>query len=134
MAKIDVTKEISFTTSRSGGSGGQNVNKVETAVEGRWNIIESSFFTNQEKEIIVNKLASRVVSQSILSVRSQAARTQLANKQLVVKKINELIHKSLIVDIKRVATKVPKSVIEKRKDLKTKNSEKKQNRKKINYE
>jgi len=57
--KIDITREIEFRTARSGGKGGQNVNKLETMVEGRWNVAGSLLFNEEQKQVILQKLANR---------------------------------------------------------------------------
>jgi ribosome-associated protein len=114
MEKIDVSGEIQFKTARSGGKGGQNVNKVETMVEGYFHIEESARLTNPQKLLLVNKLSNRINKEGFLLVKSQEARTQLANRQLVTQKINELVNKALIIPKKRIATKTPKGVKEKR--------------------
>lgn len=124
----DISSEISFRTARSGGKGGQNVNKVETMVEGYFNVPGSALLTPEQKTLIQEKLANRINAEGVLQVRSQEARTQLANKQLVVKKMQELVHKALIVPKKRKASKPSKAMIEKRLQFKKRLSDKKQMR------
>jgi ribosome-associated protein len=111
---IDVTKELEFKTSRSGGKGGQNVNKVETQVEVRFNIASSFILSQDQKELLLQKLARQLNKNNELLVVCNEDRTQLGNKSKAIKKINQLIEKNLVVPKKRSATKIPQSIKEKR--------------------
>ncbi|RYG19390.1 MAG: aminoacyl-tRNA hydrolase [Chitinophagaceae bacterium] len=127
--KEDIVKEITFKTSRSGGKGGQNVNKVATKVELIFNIGSSTFFSAAEKALLLEKLESKLDSEGNLHVVSQKDRSQLANKEDAIEKLMLLLRKSLHIPKKRKPTKIPKSVIEKRLEGKSATSAKKQNRK-----
>ena len=129
--KIDITREISFRTARSGGSGGQNVNKVETMVEGLWDIDRSQLFTDEEKQRIKDKLRNRITQNGILVVKSQSDRTQLGNKEIVLKKINDLVFESLRKKKSRISTKPTKASKERRISSKKKTAEIKSGRRKF---
>lgn len=122
-------KEISFKTSRSGGKGGQNVNKVSSKAELNWHIQESELLTDEEKTLINTKLASRINLNGILQVISEEERSQILNKERCIEKLLVLVKKALHIPKLRKASKPKKSAIEKRLKSKQMQAMKKINRK-----
>ncbi|OYT16487.1 MAG: aminoacyl-tRNA hydrolase [Bacteroidetes bacterium 4572_77] len=121
--------ELNFSYSRSGGPGGQHVNKVNTKVELRFNIATSTLLSIIQKEILLEKLEKEIVQNGDIIIIAQETRSQLKNKKKAVEKFYKLLNLALKPKKKRKATKV--SVASKEKRLKEKKiiSEKKANRK-----
>lgn len=131
---IDVTKELIFKTTRSGGKGGQNVNKVETAVIAAFHINTSTLLSDEQKLLTKEKLHNKINTDGYLQVKTQTYRTQLENKNDAAKKINEILTKSLQKKKPRIATKISKAAVEKRIEGKKRTGKIKEGRKKYRRE
>ncbi len=121
-------KEFQFQASRSGGAGGQNVNKVATKVELKFDVQNSSVLTQDEKQLVSEKLANRINSEGFLQVVCQDERSQLKNKELCVKRFYELLRQALTRQKKRTASKPTKGSVKRRLDNKKQLAQKKANR------
>lgn len=130
----DFSNELKFSASRSGGPGGQNVNKVSTKIELRFNVSISELLTPKEKEIIISKLENKINKEGELVLVSQSERSQLANKEKAIEKFYSLLRKALTPQKKRKATKPSKAAKEKRLESKRIKSEKKTLRKGFDYQ
>jgi ribosome-associated protein len=126
----DLEPEISYHFTRSQGAGGQNVNKVNTRAELRFNVLESVLLSEEEKEKILQNLSSRISKRGELRLSSQRARSQVRNRQLVTDRFYELLENALKDKIQRIATKPTRASAEKRIKMKKLISEIKQSRKK----
>lgn len=124
----DFTKEFEFRTSRSGGPGGQNVNKVSSKVELRFHVANSELLTETQKALIVEKLANYLTNEGYLQLICQEARSQLANKETCIKKFYELLHKAFTRPKIRRATRPSRAARQERLTGKKQQAEKKANR------
>ncbi len=126
----DFSSEFSFQASRSSGAGGQNVNKVNSRIELRFSVTDSAILSDDEKTILLIKLASKLTDDGILIITSQVSRSQLENKELCIEKFYKLVEKALTPSKPRRATKPTAASKRKRLDEKKGVSEKKQLRRK----
>lgn len=106
--------ELTFTAARSGGPGGQNVNKVNSKVSIEFHVASSSVLTDEQKAKIAERLRGRINNDGVLRVTSQKHRTQLANREDAVAKFAELIRGAFVEQKKRRPTKVSRGAIERR--------------------
>ena len=130
----EILKVVVFKTSRSGGSGGQHVNKVSSKVELIFNIDDATFFTDEEKLLLKERLPNRFDKEGLLHVVSQEDRSQLLNKQRAVLKLKAILKSGLQIPKPRKPTKIPRAVKEKRLMSKAILGQKKEFRKKPGLE
>ncbi|PXY38939.1 aminoacyl-tRNA hydrolase [Flavobacterium cheongpyeongense] len=130
----EIISELSFKAVRSSGAGGQNVNKVSSKVVLTFDLKTSQALSQEQKLLLENNLGSRLTSENILILNCDEDRSQLKNKEIVIKRFLEIIKKALFVPKARKATKIPKAVIKKRIKDKKNVSDRKQLRKKPNLD
>ena len=133
MDKSIIASEFSFKAVRSSGAGGQNVNKVSSKVVLTFDLINSKGLNDDEKALLQTKIATKLTQEGILILTTEEDRSQLKNKEKVIKKCFKLLDNALIIPKERKETKIPRSVKEKRLNAKKVMSVLKQNRKKPNF-
>jgi ribosome-associated protein len=124
----ELLQEISFEFTRSRGAGGQHVNRTESAVILRWNLIETQAYLGNEKERLISKLGSQLTKEGELLIRAENFRDQDSNRKEALRRFEEVIAKALFVPKKRIKTKPTKSSQRKRLDTKKAHSQKKRMR------
>ena len=134
MAFIIPPDELRFRTARSGGPGGQHVNKTSTKVEVLWNVARSKCLTDAERERLLAKLSTRIDARGVLRVTSTDSRSQLQNRETAIERINETVRTALRVPKPRKKTRPPKRAVEARLAEKKKKAEKKEGRKRVDDE
>jgi ribosome-associated protein len=123
-----IIQELNFKTSRSGGKGGQHVNKVSSKVELIWEINQTAAFDEHQKQLIIQKLTHRIDKEGLLHLVADDDRSQHKNKELAIKRLFKLIKESLIEEKPRKPTKPSKAAVHKRLENKKKQALKKINR------
>lgn len=127
----NLLSEINFSTSRSSGPGGQNVNKVNTKVSLRWNVAESAILLLDQKALLLKKWAKRLTVDGLLLIVSQEKRSQLQNKEDALRKLDRLLKEAFAKKKQRKKTKPSKVAVQKRLNQKKINSDKKRGRSSI---
>ena len=125
--------EFTFKAVRSSGAGGQNVNKVSSKVVLTFDLVNSNALSEEEKTLLQSEIATKLSQEGILILTSQEDRSQLKNKEIVIKKCFKLLENNLLVAKQRKVTKISRTVKEKRLNAKKVMSALKQNRKKPSF-
>lgn len=133
MDREKILSELNFKAVRSSGAGGQNVNKVASKVVLSFNLPDSQGLTEDEKTLAQTSLASKLTKEDVLILQCDEDRSQIRNKEIVIKRFFNILENALTVQKERKPTKVPRSVIRKRIEGKRKQAEKKQSRRKPDF-
>ena len=133
MEKDKLISELQFKAVRSSGAGGQNVNKVSSKVVLSFDLKNSNAISNEEKILLETNLSSRLTNDHILILNCDEDRSQLKNKEIVIKRFLAIIEQRLYIPKIRKATKIPKSIIRKRIKDKKNVSDIKKNRRKPEF-
>lgn len=121
-------EEISYVTSRSGGPGGQNVNKLETRVTLRFDLAASPSLSEEQKARLRERLATRITRAGVLHVTSQKHRSQGANREAALERFTELLREAMLEETPRKKTRIPRAVHRRRVDDKKRRGQRKQER------
>jgi ribosome-associated protein len=130
LLRQDILKELTFTSSRSAGPGGQNVNKVNSKITLKWDVLSSTLISSEERSVILTKLHAIITKEGMLYISSQEKRSQLENKHVAIEKLTKLLVKAFAVKKVRKPSKPSKTVVQKRIVQKKKLGEKKKWRQK----
>lgn len=133
MDKEKIIQELDFKAVRSSGAGGQNVNKVSSKVVLSFNLPASGALSDEEKLLAETRLAPKLTNDNILILQCDEDRSQLRNKEIVIKRFLQVMEDALKVQKPRKPTRVPKAVIKKRIEGKRRLSEIKQSRRKPDF-
>lgn len=133
MDKDKIISELQFKAVRSSGAGGQNVNKVSSKVVLQFDLKNSTAVSEAERELLFVKLENKLTKEQILILNCDEDRSQLRNKDIVIKRFLLIIEGALKVEKQRKPTKIPRSIIEKRLKEKRNQSDIKQSRQKPKF-